>query len=393
MDLSYEKRGSEIWQIPVCAVVKRKRVISFTLEDSFSLLVARMQAGGQDLVQPQRRAKFSASQTANLVSLLVTRAVLATEAAEVRKDIFQSETDRSLIKPSWCNIPPRQLRRPTAQVRTKEQDSGLFPNSPEPGVSEIRVNECCEPFKPQPTEASGARLIAGSTIGELPGGRQGAPPCSDLSHRSCEECLKNVSVLQLMPLGAVTGVLSTTFINLRTVCSPCEQNKSFSAFGVTPTTPVLIILRRDDEEEQLARKREERRLQSLQSNVLHPVVEQLPPVHLIIVLSYNKIQDAPLLFFLIQFGQVVLCAMVPEPKQQSGIEGSRIGISGKQQQKVLGQSPLFGFLIALYLQAFQKCSCRERPVQPFRSTGNRIIASEDAQNLISSRNCLKVEYA
>lgn len=60
---------------------------------------------------------------------------------------------------------------------------------------------------------------------------------------------------------------------------------------------------------------------------------------------------------------------------------------------VLGQSFLFGFLIMLYLYAFQKCSCRERPVQPFSSVGSRIIASEDTQDLISSRNCLEVEYA
>lgn len=47
----------------------------------------------------------------------------------------------------------------------------------------------------------------------------------------------------------------------------------------------------------------------------------------------------------------------------------------------------------LYLHAFQKCSYRERLVEPFSSVGSRIIASEDTQDLISSRNYLEVEYA
>ncbi|XP_047933455.2 pituitary tumor-transforming gene 1 protein-interacting protein-like isoform X1 [Anser cygnoides] len=128
---------------------------------------------------------------------------------------------------------------------------------------------------------------AGTAAAFFPTATPPVQACSEFSHRSCEECLKNVSCLWCYTNNTCIDYPVRSILPSSSLCSlsnarwgVCWINFEALIIAIAVIAGLILVSiavcccyccycrkrskRRDDEEEQLARKREERRLQSLQ---------------------------------------------------------------------------------------------------------------------------------
>lgn len=124
---------------------------------------------------------------------------------------------------------------------------------------------------------------------------------------------------------------------------------------------------------------------------LFPLFSVLFNISILTLFLYMNLITLTLQFLFLHFGQVTVFTMLPGLNNAKGCNGH--GCLWETVEGFESVCLVWFFSSCFICMLFQKCNCWKRPVQPFSSVGSRIIASEDTQDLISSRNCLEVEYA